>query len=427
MAKKTPTSEPDIDPEPIDDTEEIAEVPPRPETEDDETVVVAPTVYDDDRREAIANRYHDIRDGKVEEEEEEDLEDGDIDEAEEEEDLAASQDDDVEDDPYLELKVDRKATPMKASEVDTLLEEQGYDIEGLDRAQKIKFAQIEISAKNRLEDANRTLEETKALKAQFEANPPAAEPANPQDQPTRQPEPNDPDPEPTPALDDDKLNDIVERITIGEPDEQRAALKEYGDALLAQVRQSDPTLSEEKVGELVEQRLVQHQQKSESDRALEKFRAENADLLDNELLAQAGTTAISTEMISDLRNVGVPDDRLAEIRGNPEAVSALHRQVRAKGYNVRSLDEVFSAGATALRETFGLKKPDAADPDIENERDPTPAVPVERANRKRKAQQQPRASGGRDPARQPKGKLKPQSVADIVREERKARHFPVSS
>lgn len=325
----------------------------------------------------------------------------------------------VDEDPYVELKVDGKTIPKRMSEVREMVVESGGDIDGLSDAQVKKLAQMDLAAKNRLEEANRILDKVKDLQARPAADQPAAErPADQPGDPDRSEAPDGSNAGQTTAS-REQLQRIAELIQIGEEDDAVEGVS----AIIEMARANNPALSEERLAELVSRQIVQHQQNTTIDQAVADFRNENPDLFKSKFLANAGTMAIADEMLSDLRSIGANEEALAKIANDPEAVTSLYRQAMSRGHKVRSFKEVFDAGAAALRAEVGLSKPGTvpADPAPRTTRtQPKPADQV-RADRKAAAPHQPRTAGAREQPK-PSGQ-RPQSSAEVVAEMRAARGY----
>jgi hypothetical protein len=125
---------------------------------------------------------------------------------------------------------------------------------------------------------------------------------------------------------------------------------------------------------------------------------------------------LEEEIVKDIRRTGVvPDDMLAQIRGNVGALAQAQQELRRRGHRIRSADELLDATGQVLSREFGIRPTGQGDG-----RD----YRGDRSERKRAAQQQPRAAGMRMPAEQAP---RPKTANEIVQQARRARGFPRSS
>lgn len=436
---KTENTQPDPAPEPIDDAidpaieaDPLAAAPADPEAVAEPSQ--APRSRNEEKRDEIFRAWQEGRDQESAQEPkgvilEADADPGierqeEIEEEPEEAAVTVEAEPEPEEDPYVELKVFGKGVPMKKSEIRALLVEDGYDADEMNDAQMKKLAQMNLAAKHTLEDAKRisdeakrSLDEVKSLKGLPAAD--QLEDPKPADQPGTRATPDGSAPAPTTDQSEEEYQRIADLIQVGESDEGAQAVK----SIIAMAKADNPTLSEDKLAELVERTFVQHQQKQIIDEAISSFRSENPDLFEDELLVGAGTQAITKEMLADLRSIGANEEALAKIANDPDAVSDVYRQAMMKGHKVRSLKEVFDAGANRLRTSFNLPRTEAEPADPAPKTTRTTAKPAEqvRTDRKAAAPQQPRTAGAREQPK-PSGQ-RPQTAAEQVAEMRAARGF----
>jgi hypothetical protein len=307
----------------------------------------------------------------------------------------------ADDDREITLKIDGREVKKTLSEVKAL-------------------AQQTVAGDNRLEETKRLLREAQALRASPtpEHKPDDGEEITrqhdqtPKDKTAREHQPKQ-------ALDPDKLKGIVERIQVGDSDEGMQALQE-----LVDMTRGGADLSPEKIGTMVKHHLQETQATDEINSALASFVKEFPDLAKDELLADAGRTALRQELIKDLKSIGADEADIDKIKHDPRALATAQRQLRAAGHKVRSYGEILGAVGKTMTDKFGLK-PASVQQEVPSPkslppaREPAPSQ--ERLNRKLAAPQQPRAAGVRGQLQQAP---QPKSKRDVVSGMRAARGFP---
>lgn len=269
-------------------------------------------------------------------------------------------------------------------------------------------------------DAVRTLlEETRAVLE--EAKAVRVAPAAPQAQAEPESEPETK--AAAPALDEARLEEIVERIQIGDKAEGRQALAELIEIMGSKVT---PGMQPDEIARVVQTQIAQDRIAGEMTHAVHSFRdkykgiAEDADLLD------ASIRRLNGELRADLVKAGVPEK---DLRGlDSERLMQIHNQARIIGRVQRGYGEIFDAVGTAVHSKFAnvLGGAPAQTPTPAPRTPSTPAAPpsvvADRVDRKRALSVQPRAAGVRSES-QPQ--QKPKSRAEIVADMRRARGFKI--
>lgn len=415
---------PDNLPEPLEDQVDPVIVADAPQEPDEapgrqDRQRTAPDAYES-KRDEIARRSREIRAAKMEPE---------VEEAEEVE-VEAAGEPEPEPEPagprFVELKVDGKVVTKKWDDVVAIASMHGDDMSDRNEESIKRLAQQNLAVNNRLETANRLLDETRAKTAQPADQP---GPSDPADQPgagrSKADDPDGSSQDQTNVLSDDDLRDIVEKFQLGDPDEAAEAAKRL---ISAKLGNEAGGLKPDQVRQIVREALVETQQKSEIDTALDAFKRDNADLLDDEDSRGLVFSALRREMRKDIVASGVlTEQQLAELDNNPQHINAVHSTLKQNGADVRAHASLLNAAATTVRTKFNLPKAEVPADQSRNQNRDTLKDPVQdRTARKRAVQQQPRASGGRDS--QPGKQAKPPSTTreakrSIIHEMRANRGF----
>ncbi len=313
------------------------------------------------------------------------------------------------------------------------------EIRRLSRDEVIALAQKNGAVDNRLTEVNSLIDELKAAKstARQADHDPAPAPADQSDAVEPEPKPDGSKPDQTTILGDEELDDIVERITVGDTDEAKGGVQKLVEIITKQVTATRPEQpAPDQIADLVSRTIVQQQQKSEIDTAIDDFTESYSDIVNDPLTAAAGVVATAEEMKADLRKVGMSDEQMATLGDDNSLISEAHRRVRAAGHNVRSLSEVLVAGGDKIRERFKLPVPGAEpnpDPDpapvaADPQRTP-PADPVDetkkRIVRKQSATKQPSTTTGREPLKS--SSKRPKTADEIVASMRRQRGYAATS
>jgi hypothetical protein len=140
-----------------------------------------------------------------------------------------------------------------------------------------------------------------------------------------------------------KLRDITERIQVGDAEEGAAALEE----LMAH--------SERRGRAALQNEITERELQRQNQAALDKFAKKYPRVASNDLLAEAGVTAMRREIEKDLKDLGIKDEVLAPVRGNAQMLVRAHNEARARGAKVRSPEEILEATGGVLSEQFGIR------------------------------------------------------------------------
>jgi len=421
-----PKTDADLVDEPLpavdDDAEPDAVAPAtarQDEGEGDEQL--APRRRGDEGREAIAKRYRELQ-AEEREEREEELSGGPDDIAALDKPDAGRTESEPEDDPELELLVFGNRHKHKRSELI-----QMYDLVGLSDQHIISVAQKQMAADQRLREAKEVADQRLTESSQRLNGAREGGETDQADQ-LGEPRPDDADGLATDrppqgldqALNEETLDDIVQRVQFGDADEAKQALRDYAGV----IRSSIPGASPEEVLNHFEQRLAQRQHQTEIYNALTKFGDENPDLIADKHLTTVGLDLAAEEMLKDMRQIGLTDEQLAPIAGDRKAIATAHRAVRQQGHKVRSLDEVLGAAGETLRTKFHIPKESSGQGtgSQTHQASSSPATARERMHRKEIAQQQPRHGGAR--AGTPQETARPKTAIELIEEQRRHRNFP---
>lgn len=299
------------------------------------------------------------------------------------------------------------------------------------RDEVIALAQIAVAGDSRLEETKRLLKEAQALHAQAPEHQPADPGPSARPDPTTSHRATEHQPAPPreskPASDPAKLKAIVERIQLGDADEGVAAIGELMDIVKGEAGKPADANA---VAAMVQQHMANTETKREIDTAVAAFQAAYPEIAADELLADAGRTAIRNELIRDLKSCGVSDDDIAPLRGDARALAYAQRQLRTAGHPVRTYQQLLSDTGKVLSQRFGIGTKPAPQPASVT---PTPAprpVPANdpkiaaRVDAKRTMTPQPRHAGARVAA-QPTAP-RPKTAREIIVDQRRARGFPVA-
>jgi hypothetical protein len=141
---------------------------------------------------------------------------------------------------------------------------------------------------------------------------------------------------------DAEMEELVNDIQVGDKTEGARALKK------ALARGTGDTRG------AVRAELAALKFEAENNAALQRFADKYPDLVQDEILGDAGQTAVRREIENDLKKIGVTDEVLAPVRGNTQLMVRGYTEARMRGAKVRSPDEIFDATGKVLSERFGL-------------------------------------------------------------------------
>lgn len=227
---------------------------------------------------------------------------------------------------------------------------------------------------------------------------------------------------PRPAIDAEKLENIVERIQIGDKEEGREALAEL--IQLVGGKQGDGVKAEE-IGRVVTEQIARARIVSEIEDATTSFRQKYDALVADPDVLNVSISRLAGEVRQDLISAGL--DKTAAERATPDQLMELHTQARIKGIKVRPirdhLDKVGADMTAKFAPVWGGTRADETRQPQHQPGQPEPSSRIaERMDRKRQAAAQPRTAGVRatsEPAQKPK------SRTDVLMEMRRSRGFSV--
>ena len=313
------------------------------------------------------------------------------------------------DEPEFEVKVHGQTKKLKASEL-------------------VAKAQIALASEN-------ILDEVKSLKRDMEARAQRGRSSDPADQQDEDDglnaQEDDRSPkEPAkanqrkPVLDAEKLEDIVERIQIGDKAEGRAALSELIDAISGSAPENS-TMKPEEIGRVVTEQIARARFKSEIEEATGKFRQEYAGVVSDPDVLDASLRRLSAELRQDVAAFHQYLSAAGMAPGNIDNLSTdqlleFHQQARIAGYKTRGYSQILDKVGKEVSQKFGAILPSRETSPTNRSQQPTPSASLnERVDRKRSAPVQPRTAGVRASDSQPK----PKSRADVIAEMRRSRGY----
>lgn len=393
----------DVVPEPEDDNfeQQDTDTGARADAGSDEGEERAPPeVVRDERRDDIVERFRAMRarnagDAEDEDEDEDPDEDDDVDED------AGDADEADEDEPAARPAAAKAAPKAPDDDFEVELRVDGKPVKKSYK-EILALAQMNMAADSRLSEANRLLDEIKAIKAK------------PEDQPGDEPD-GQPDRSPraqTTGVDEGKLAEIAERIQVGTAEEGKQALVE----LIGVV--SGKSVDADQVTKLVQSSLVLNQRQQDINAALDTFGKKYPKIVADEDLAETGLSMVQREMKRDMLALGIPPEHLKEIEGNRRAMSAAYQELLGRGHKLRPLGKLLDDVGDAMSAKYNLgerKKPDPKKPDAE-----TRAATKHREERKKTLPSQPRHAALRD---EPNKGQRPKTKREIVEQMRRDRRF----
>ncbi len=217
-------------------------------------------------------------------------------------------------------------------------------------------------------------------------------------------------------IDDARLEDIVERIQIGDKSEGRQALADLIEVLGAS---KVGAMKPDDIGRVVQEQIARDRITSEIADATTTFRTKYTGLVEDPDLLESSLRRLNAEMRDDLIKAGAKADDLA--RASPDQLMVMHQQARMSGQKVRTYNDLFEKVGTDVVKKFGAVLPAA--PRQAQQPSPTPAASnaiADRMDRKRNASVQPRAAGMRVNT---EPQVRPKTRADVINEMRRQRGF----
>lgn len=259
------------------------------------------------------------------------------------------------------------------------LKVNGQDIELTDD-EVVAHAQKALAAENLLEVARRERDEGRTLLEQIRAERATLTRPVSEDAPTSK----KPDPVTTP--DETELDDIVDRIQVGDPKEAKAALQKYGDAIEERIVKRLGNL-EQTITDTVDTVNEQRQRQRDTLQLIDGFYKDNPEFSKSSLQsALAHETA--DIMRAKMREAGVQDKTFEDLKrdrgmNDIQAAGFAYSSLQAMGYSLPKHADLLNEAAKGIRKSFGLAEPSLVKP--------APATDVSgRVDRKRDVQQQPR-------------------------------------
>lgn len=388
----------DIVPEPDDDVEVATESEETEVELEARPVKAEPEIEKsphDAARDDIAELYRQQRDAEIlaDKESEEELEV----EPEPEPEEIVEKEEKVDDDPMVSLKVDGIEKKVPQSEANSL-------------------AQMYLASDNRLSEANRLLDEMKALKDEPPADKPGDEVSTDADEPAEAGAE-------TKALDPEKLSEIAEQLQVGD---QEDAVKAVSNLLaLAQEQQGEPDkgtppLDEAQRKAEYREFIVQENIEREFQESLDKFGKDFPSIADDQELHQVSISAAARVMREEMAEKNLLSEaELSQLAQDPRETAAVFRQFKNAGQSLRNYAEVFTDVGEHVTSKFLPESPSPTTSASEKVTDKS----QERTELKRSAQQQPRQAAVKS---QPDKGPKPKTKAEVVEEMRAARNYPPS-
>jgi hypothetical protein len=322
----------------------------------------------------------------------------------------------------------------------------GKRVVKVSQEEALRLAQIAFASDNRLDESKRILKDAievaRTLRGDAGTEHPPGQAQSPGTQTASSPQSHAGSTEHPPgdAQDDEadlnELEDLVDKIQVGDRSEGANALKAYEQRIIERARQAaqgTPT-QPAALADQVRSVLSQDRIERENQTALQRFADTYPDLAKDELLAQAGLTALGKEIEKDLARVGVEDEIIASIRGNTHALVAAHKQLRMAGHKVSAPDELFDAVGSVMTERFGIRKAAGGNGSHQQTRASEPGddrgrpdaratydrAAQDRLDRKRQLTPQPRAAGVRSQMPQAP---RPKTAREILEEQRVRRGY----
>jgi hypothetical protein len=167
------------------------------------------------------------------------------------------------------------------------------------------------------------------------------------------------------AFEADELEDLVDRIQIGDRTEGAQAIRQI----------MERSGGSRDIGAEVRRVHAQDRVRGEIQSALTAFHERYPDLVQDDLVAQSGLTAIGREIEKDLKEMGVTDEALGRVRGNDGLMLQAYTEMRTAGKG-RPPEEIFGAVGDEMSKRYGfrargtarvggVRRVNGADPDVE--------------------------------------------------------------
>ena len=334
--------------------------------------------------------------------------------------------DDDEPEPEAQKPATRKpnATP---EDIEVVLKVDGKDVR-MKQSEAIALAQQQMAGNNRLSEAKSVLTEVRQLRDEMLTSARAPrEPDDPEKQ--REKTGGKSAPKKTSPHDDDEgganqsdldldleqLREIARRVQVGDEGDGVEAVKD----IVKIAAKSRPDASPEQIARIVHETIEKNQTAVEINTALQEFGTDYPDAVKNEYIAEAGLHMLRDELIADLRNAGISEDKIAPIKHDASALAAAQRMMRRQNptTEMRSYRDLLSAVGERLTDNFGIQRRDRTTP---KQPQPSSTSQQQRLERKRSSSQQPKPAGGRQAVTQT---AKPRDRRAIIEQMKKDRGF----
>jgi hypothetical protein len=216
--------------------------------------------------------------------------------------------------------------------------------------------------------AGDVLEQAKGYRAQLQAKLEAlqqAEAANQSDRQAQAPQPQQSTSEDT-KPDDDELDDIIDRIQVGDTNEAKAALEKYGQRLEQRILDRFGDL-DKRIADTTRTMSENEARQRQMQTVLSEFQAENSDIANDGALLQAVSYNAVQQMREQMHGLGVQDATIDNIRqqggfDETQAVAYAYRALQERGYQLPDHGTILRTSAQRIREKFGMSSPRGSNP-----------------------------------------------------------------
>lgn len=207
---------------------------------------------------------------------------------------------------------------------------------------------------------------------------------------------------------DDELDEIIDRIQVGDRNEAKEALKKHTDLIARRLEERIGDL-DARIADTIRTREEHDRHEQRTREVWDGFVAAEPAFKDNRPLQTALLTETVNQMRSELLNLGVRQDLLERYQeetglSEAEVVGKAYRDLQGKGYTLPSHGDILKQSARSIRQGHGIRDPA-----------PTPQAsqydPTERVERKRVLIPQPRRANIN-----PGAEAEPMSREDKMRE-----------
>jgi hypothetical protein len=269
----------------------------------------------------------------------------------------------------------------------------------------IAAAQTNMAADARLEEAKRILNEARNLAAQSArpaADQPPARPAETQADQSGQQRVTKPDPA--------RIASLFDAIMIGDAEAGAKALEELLETSAATADKTSP----EEVRALVDAELQRREALAEGKRAIDGLAKDFPEIANDPDLFLITLNRSVIEMTEDMRKIGVPEEELAALGGNPKLTRDAYLMLRRDPQwapRLRDLAGIAVASAKYVSDKFALRKSEPSPTGPSN----GSVVVGDRSTRKAALIQQPRTASIRRPEAEAPATPQPKSRSAIVR------------